>query len=58
MKQQTNKLFTPLNKQEVEKLTTVVKETLIEGFTATQKTFNTVDLWNIHRQRRSLIGRR
>ena len=59
MKQQSNSLFTQLNKQELESLTTVVKETLATGISsATHKTFSTVDLWNIHRQRRSLACRR
>lgn len=58
MKQQSNALFTQLNKQEVANLTTVVKETLAIGIAATHKTFSAVDLWNIHRQRRSLVGRR
>jgi hypothetical protein len=58
MKHQSNTLFTQLNKQEVENLTTVVKETIAFGIAATHKTFSAVDLWNIHRQRRSLGGRR
>jgi hypothetical protein len=58
MKHQSNILFTQLNKQEVEKLTTVVTETLALGITNSHKTFSSVDLWNIHRQRRSTGGRR
>jgi hypothetical protein len=59
MKQQSNTLFTELNKQELENLTTVVKETLATGISSTtHKTFSSVDLWNIHRQRRSLACRR
>ncbi len=58
MKHQSNTLFTQLNKQEVETLTNVVKETIAFGITGTQKTFSAVDLWNIHRQRKSLGGRR
>ena len=58
MKHQSNTLFAQLNKQEVETLTTVVKETLALGIAATHKTFSAVDLWNIHRQRRSVTGRR
>lgn len=58
MKHQSNTLFTQLNKQEVENLTSEVKETLALGITATHKTFSAVDLWNIHRQRRSTAGRR
>ena len=58
MKHQSNTLFTQLNKQEVESLTTVVKETLAMGIASTHKNFSAVDLWNIHRQRRSVTGRR
>ena len=43
----------------VENLTQVVKETLAIGFVANQtKTFTTLDLWNIHRQRKNLAYRR
>ena len=58
MKQQSTALFTQLNKQEVENLTMVVKETLATGFNGQNKVFGSVDLWNIQRQRRGFGGRR
>ena len=58
MKQQSTALFTQLNKQEVENLTMVVKETLATGFVGQTKTFSSVDLWNIQRQRKGFSGRR
>ena len=58
MKQQSTALFTQLNKQEVENLTMVVKETLATEFAGQTKIFSSVDLWNIQRQRKGFSGRR
>lgn len=58
MKKQSNG-FNQLNKTALENLTQEVKETLATGFGGSQtKTFSSVDLWNIHRQRRTLSSRR
>lgn len=52
-------LFTVISKTEKEQLTTVVKETI--AFDAVQvktKHFTTADLWNIQRQKRSILQRK
>ncbi|MBC7890261.1 MAG: hypothetical protein H7Z13_20490 [Ferruginibacter sp.] len=59
MKKQSNNLFTTISKQQVEKLTSVVKETLAMGFNQPNiKIFTTADLWNIQRQGKTRIQRR
>lgn len=58
MKKQSNTLFTPISKKEVENLTQQVKETLATGLSIHNRKFSSLDLWNIHRQRRTLAGRR
>lgn len=50
-------LFSNLTKDQVEQLTTEVKETVAIGYT-TVKQFGSVDMWNLRRQRRSLSTRR
>ena len=58
MKKQSNG-FNQLSKTALENLTQEVKETLATGFIGNQtKTFTSVDLWNIHRQRRTVSYRR
>lgn len=58
MKKQSN-LFNELNKTSVENLAQEVKETLAIGHAQTgSKPFGSIDLWNIHRQRRNLSQRR
>lgn len=58
MKTQSETIFGKLNKKEIENLTTQVDETLAKEYTNnTVKTFHSVDMWNIHRRRRSLIIR-
>ncbi len=59
MKTQTTNPLSPLTKTEVENLTMQVKETLAIGFTSRHtKTFSTADLWNIHRNQRTIMSRR
>lgn len=57
MKKQTTTLFTQMSKEETENLTKEVKETLAFGHSQS-RVFSSMDLWNIHRQRRTLAGRR
>jgi hypothetical protein len=59
MKMQSTSLFAHLSKTMVKNLTAQVKETLAIGFNMSSgKTFSTADLWNIQRQRKSLVTRR
>jgi hypothetical protein len=57
MKKQTTNQFSQISKEQTEKLTTVVKETLAFGFSQV-KTFSTADLWNIQRRSRTMLQRR
>jgi hypothetical protein len=57
MKKQTTNQFSPITKEQTEKLTTVVKETIALGLSQV-KTFSTVDLWNIQRRSRTIMSRR
>ena len=57
MKKQTTNGFSQISKEETEKLTTVVNETLAMGFNQA-KTFSTADLWNIQRRSRTMMQRR
>ena len=56
MKKQTNQ-FSPISKEQTEKLTTVVNETIALGLSQV-KTFSTADLWNIQRRGRTMMSRR
>jgi len=47
-----------MNKEEMETLTRDVKETLAFEYTARNRRFNAVDLWNIHRRRKTISARR
>lgn len=58
MKKQSNNLFTQISKEETEILTQQVKETLATGLNSHSRTFGSLDLWNIHRQRKTMAGRR
>lgn len=59
MKKQSTNLFTTMSKEAVENLTTEVKETLATGIDGDQKkSFGSLDLWNIYRQRRVSALRR
>jgi hypothetical protein len=55
MKKQTPNQFSPITKEQTEKLTAVVKETLALG---QAKTFSSADLWNIQRRGRTMMSRR
>lgn len=57
MKKQTTNQFSPISKEQTEKLTTVVKETIALGLSHV-KTFSTADLWNIQRRSRTIMSRR
>jgi hypothetical protein len=57
MKKQTSNQFSPISKEQTEKLTTIVKETLALGISHV-KTFSSADLWNIQRRSRTMMSRR
>jgi hypothetical protein len=57
MNTQNNNLFKAISKSETKELTTVVKETLALGVNQ-EKHFTAADLWNIQRQKRSIVSRR
>ena len=56
MKKQSTQ-FAQISKEQTEKLTTVVNETLAIGYNQV-KTFSTADLWNIQRRSRTIMNRR
>jgi hypothetical protein len=59
MKKQSNTLFTQISLEQLDILTTVVKETLATGFVKPKnKIFTASDLWSIQRQGKSRIQRR
>ncbi|MEO6548232.1 MAG: hypothetical protein ABIN94_09540 [Ferruginibacter sp.] len=59
MKKQSNTLFATISAEQVDSLTTVVKETLANGFNYSKpKIFTVADLWNIQRQGKVRIQRR
>jgi hypothetical protein len=57
MNTQLKSLFTSICKTETTKLTTIVNETLAFGLVK-EKSFTNADLWNIQRQRKSVLQRR
>ena len=57
MKKQTTNNFTQISKEETGKLTSIVSETLDNGFSQA-KTFSSADLWNIQRRSRTMMQRR
>lgn len=57
MKKQTTNQFSPISKEQTEKLTTVVKETIALGLKQV-RIFSTADLWNIQRRGRTIMSRR
>ena len=57
MNTQIHNLFTAISEAETKKLTTVVNETIATGYNQ-KKAFTAADLWNIQRQRKSLLQRR
>jgi hypothetical protein len=59
MKKQSNTLFAYLSNEQVNNLTSIVKETLAKGVSPIPgKTFSAADLWNIQRRKKSLMQRR
>ncbi len=57
MKKQSTNQFSPISKDETEKLTTLVKETLAVEINPC-KTFSAADLWSIQRRGRTMMSRR
>ncbi|MEP7238669.1 MAG: hypothetical protein ABI685_12410 [Ferruginibacter sp.] len=57
MKKQSTTPFSTITKEQTEKLTTVVSETLALGLIPV-KTFSSADLWNIQRRSRTMQYRR
>ena len=57
MKKQTKTQFSPISKEQTEKLTTVVNETIALGVIPV-KIFSSADLWNIQRRGRTMMSRR
>jgi hypothetical protein len=57
MKKQTTNQFSPISKEQTEKLTTVVNETLALDIHPV-KIFSAADLWNIQRRGRTMMSRR
>ncbi len=60
MKKNSKTLFARLGENEVDKLATIVEETIALDFHPVQpkKTFTAADMWNIQRQRKSPVQRR
>lgn len=57
MKKQTTNQFSPISKEQTEKLTTVVNETIALDVIPV-KIFSSADLWNIQRRGRTMMSRR
>ena len=58
MKTKSSNLFTQLSSNALENLTNAVKETLAKNVVnQQQKTFSSADLWNIQRNRRTIVIR-
>ena len=57
MKKQTKNQFSQISKEQTEKLTTVVKETIANGLNQV-RIFSTADLWNIQRRGRTIMSKR
>lgn len=59
MKKQLTSIHIQLSTKELEKLATIVEETLVPGTNPTNsKIFTAADLWNIQRQGKERIQRR
>ena len=59
MKKLSSAIFTEMDKANAENLTAEVKETLASDFAGNHhKPFTAIDLWNIHRQRKTMSQRR
>ncbi len=57
MKKQIRNQFSPIEKNQADTLTSLVKETLAIEISQV-KTFSTADLWNIQRKCRTIMSRR
>ena len=58
MKKDSLQQYTPLCKQALTNLISEEEEILAINFINAEKTFHSVDLWNIHRQRKGVLQRR
>ena len=61
MRKQSTTLFPLLGQVQVESLTTIVKETLALNYETNEpkkKVFTAAELWNIQRQKKSMVQRR
>lgn len=59
MKKSSNSLFSQINAEAFQSLTSTVNETLFTGnAVSTNKTFTSADLWNIQRNTKMRIQRR
>ena len=58
MKTGTQRLDIKISREELEKMTKEVKETLAFGYLDQNKIFSSVDLWNIQRRRKGISHRR
>ncbi len=59
MKMQSNSLYLPISKEQLENLTIIVSETIATGFTnPNDKIFTAVDLWDIRRRAKGRTQRR
>jgi hypothetical protein len=57
MKKQTNNPISFLSQEDVQSLTTEVKETIAAGYSK-PRVFSAAELWDIQRRGRTLTGRR
>ncbi|MBC7890260.1 MAG: hypothetical protein H7Z13_20485 [Ferruginibacter sp.] len=59
MKKQSASILTQISTEQLQRLTTIVTETVATGFDQPKgKKFTTADLWNIQRQGKTRIQRR
>lgn len=59
MKRQSNLFFGQIDKEEILKLTNIVRETIaVPEKQIDEKIFSAADLWNIQRQKRNFLQRR
>lgn len=59
MKRQSNLFFGQIDKEEILKLTNIVRETIaVPEKQIDEKIFSAADLWNIQRQKRNFSQRR
>jgi len=58
MKTTVNRPGVNISREELEKMTKEVKETLAFEYLNQNKTFSSAELWNIQRRRKSIVSRR